>query len=162
MHNIKRNFDRIHQTIKSLNLAEFNQDGNLKKTERTPKISDLEIISLNLTSEYMSIDSENLFFKKLKSCHADDFPRLIDRTQFNRRKKHLFYYLDKIRLALAKTLIEFEDHFIVDSMPLQICKIAREKIVGICREAYLTSPDKGYCASQGCIFLVTNYMAHAQ
>lgn len=152
MHNIKRNFDKIHQVIKSLNLTDFDTDGNIKKIGRKPKLSDIEVISLNLTSEYMSIDSENLLFKKIKSCHSDDFPTMIDRSQFNRRKKYLFHYIDKIRMALAQKFIEFEDYFIVDSMPLEICKIAREKRVKVCKEAYETSPDKGFCASQNMYF----------
>ena len=53
MHNIKRNFDKIHQTIKSLNLPDFDTGGNVRKAGRKPKLSDLEVISLNLTSEYM-------------------------------------------------------------------------------------------------------------
>lgn len=152
MHNIKRNFDKIYQTIKALDLPDFDPDGNVVKVGRKPKLSDLEVISLNLTSEYMSIDSENLLFKKIKSCHFDDFPRLIDRTQFNRRKKSLFHYVDKIRMALAQHFVEFEDFFVVDSMPLEICKISREKRVNICQEACETSPDKGYCASQKMYF----------
>ena len=44
---------KIHQTIKSLNLPDFDTGGNVRKTGRKPKLSDLEVISLNLTSEYM-------------------------------------------------------------------------------------------------------------
>lgn len=148
MHNIKTNFDKILQTIKSLELNDFDAEGNLFRTGPKPKLSDLEVISLNLTAEYMSIDSENLLFKKIKSCHKDDFPMLIDRSQYNRRKKKLFYYLDTIRKTLANKFIEYENYYIIDSMPLEICKISREKRVKICKEAYETSPDKGFCASQ--------------
>jgi hypothetical protein len=152
MHNIKINFDKILQTIKSLDLNDFDENGNIKRVGPKPKFSDLEVISLNLTAEYMSIDSENLLFKKLNSCHKDDFPLLIDRTQYNRRKKHLFYYMDKIRKTMADKFIEHENYFIIDSMPLEICKISREKRVKICKEAYETSPDKGFCASQKMYF----------
>ncbi len=59
MHNIKSNFDKIYQTIKSLNLDFFNQDGNINRPGATPQFSDIEVISLVLTAEYMSLDSEN-------------------------------------------------------------------------------------------------------
>ncbi len=36
--------------------------------KRTPKMSDLELISLTLTSEFMSIDSENDLFRKLPTA----------------------------------------------------------------------------------------------
>ncbi|MDA0195474.1 MAG: IS982 family transposase [Bacteroidetes bacterium] len=152
MHNIKSNFDIIFQTIKSLELNDFGADGNVIRTGPKPKLSDLEVISLTLTSEYMSIDSENLLFKKLNSCHRQDFPQLIDRSQFNRRKKDLFHYIGKIRAALAQHFVASEQYFIVDSMPIEICKLSREKRARICKETLQTAPDKGYCASQQMYF----------
>jgi len=100
----------------------------------------------------MSIDSENLLFKKIISCHKDDFPMLIDRSQYNHRKKQLFHFIDMIRKEMAEKFVEFENYFIIDSMPLEICKISREKRVKICKEAYAISPDKGFCASQKMYF----------
>ncbi len=83
----------------------------------------------------MSIDSENLLFKKLNSYHDQDFPQLIARSQFNRRKKDLLHYIDKVRATQAQHFVATEQYFIVDS----------------------TAPDKGYCASrQMCIFMVTS------
>jgi hypothetical protein len=152
MHNIKGNFDKIYQTIKSLQLKDFDVDGNVKKVGRKPQFSDLELISLNLVAEYLSIDSENFLFKKLNESFKNDFPNLVDRTQFNRRKKCLFNYMDKIRSCLAHKFIEFEEYYIVDSMPLEICKISREKRAKVCKHVLETSPDKGYCASQNMYF----------
>jgi len=129
-------------------LNDFGADGNVIRTGPNPKPSDLEVVSLTLTSEYMSIDSENLLFKKLNSCHRQDFPQLIDRSKFNRREKDLFHYIDKIRAALAQHFVASEQYFIVDSMPIEICKLSREKRAQICKETLQTAPDKGYCASQ--------------
>lgn len=39
-----------------------------------------------------------------------------------------------------------EDCYLVDSMPLEICKFGRAKRLSICREADASSPDYGYCA----------------
>ena len=50
MHNIKSNFDKIHQTIKSLNLDFFNEDGNINRPGVTPQFSDIEVLSLVLTA----------------------------------------------------------------------------------------------------------------
>src|SRR5210317_1046720 len=83
MHNIKRNFDKILETIKPFTKDIFNQRGNVPRPGPVAKMSDLEVIALTLTSEYLSIDSENYLFKKLRSCHHQDFPQLIDRSQFN-------------------------------------------------------------------------------
>jgi hypothetical protein len=42
-------------------------------------MNDCEIIALSLCAEALSIDSENLFWKKLKVEYTLDFPHLIDR-----------------------------------------------------------------------------------
>ena len=41
-----------------------------------------------------------------------------------------------------------EDVYLVDSIPLPICKLTREKQVKICKEQFETSPDKGCSAGQ--------------
>ena len=75
MHDIKRNFDKIYQTIKSLNLDYFDQSGNIPKHGINPQFSDLEVISLSLTAEYMSLDSENWLFN-IHIWEWEKIPRL--------------------------------------------------------------------------------------
>lgn len=152
MHNIKSNFDKIYQTIKSLDSGLFNQDDNVPKRGSTPQFSDLEVISLALTAEYMSLDSENWLFNKIKADYTNDFPHLIERTRFNRRKRQLFPMFEKIRQLLAHHFLEFEEYFIVDSMPLEVCRITREKRAKVCKESFDTAPAKGFCASQNLHF----------
>ena len=101
-------------------------------------MSDLEVISLSLTAEYLGIDSENDLFRKLTSCLAFK----IERTVYNRRKRQLLPYQDAIRMKLAESFNEFEDVFIVDSMPLEICKIARSSRSKICKEELCSMPAK--------------------
>jgi hypothetical protein len=52
-------------------------------------MSDCEIIALSIMGEPIGIDSENCLFGKLKSDRHMDFPNLIDRNRFNRRRKRL-------------------------------------------------------------------------
>jgi hypothetical protein len=65
----------------------LNQSDNFYFYPNKPKLSDCEIIALSVTGESIGIDSENYFWGKLKSDHKDDFPRLIHRSNFNRRRK---------------------------------------------------------------------------
>ena len=53
------------------------------------KMKDLQIVALSCCMEAWSIDSENLFWVKLKTDYANAFPNLIDRTRFNRHRKRL-------------------------------------------------------------------------
>jgi hypothetical protein len=118
-------------------------------------MSDLELISLSLTAEYMGIDSESDLFRKLPSCLLSK----IDRTVYNRRKRRLLPYQNAIRLNLAESFNSCEDVFIVDSMPLEVCKIARSSRSKICKEELYSSPAKGYCASQKMYYF--GYKLHA-
>jgi hypothetical protein len=66
MHNLKTNFDRVPDIAK-LSLANcLLPDGNLQCYRNPPKMPDIEVIALALTSESLGIDSENLFFSKLR------------------------------------------------------------------------------------------------
>ena len=89
---------------------------------RKLKVSDKEVVPLSLTSEYMSIDSENNLFKQLD---ISQIPNLVERSQFNKRWKRLFEFSETVRLKLASHFLEYEDCFVIDSMPLEICKTAR-------------------------------------
>jgi hypothetical protein len=148
MHDLKTNFDKILEVLKSILQKEVDSLGNFPKVGKKPKFSDLEVISLNLTSEYLSIDSENLLFKKLDNQYREDFPNLIDRTQYNRRKKSLFQSIEQVRKLISCSFTSNEDVFIIDSMPLEICRNARANRLKICKEEFETSPEKGFCASQ--------------
>jgi len=67
MHNLKSNFDFIRPIVKE-SLSNFiDSSGNIKKVGTKPKFSDLDIITLSLVADSLSINSENLLFSKLKS-----------------------------------------------------------------------------------------------
>ncbi len=110
---------------------------------RKPKLSDIEIIAMNLTGEYLGIDSEHEFFRRI----SDSLSSKIERSVYNRRKRRLSFAIEQIRLKLASYFNEFEEYFIVDSMPLEVCKLARSSRSTICKESSYCFPDKGYCAS---------------
>jgi hypothetical protein len=148
MHNFKSNYDKAFDIIKPLVWDVIDPKDNYIKSIKVPKMSDLQIVTINLVSEYMSINSENLLFKKLKSENLTDFPSLIERSVYNRRKRKLIPFLEIVRQRLSQRFTQFEDYFIIDSMPLAICRNARASGLKICKEAFETSPDYGFCASQ--------------
>lgn len=111
---------------------------------RTPKLSDLELVSLNLTAEYMSINTELQLFRCLKSTYLEP---LIERSVYNKRRRKLFDYIESIRKRLSEKFAEFTDVFVVDSMPTPICKYARAARSNIC-STFDIQPTFGHCASQ--------------
>lgn len=111
---------------------------------RKPKLSDIELITIDLTSEYMSIDSEDQLFR----LSPPTLLRRIKRSVYNCRKRKLFTHRESLRKKMA-SCITSQDYFIVDSMPLEVCKLSRSSHSSICKEEYKTDPDKGYCCISG-------------
>ena len=141
MSNIVKKYLRVLEVISSLNCElEFKSD-----VGRKYKMTDLEVVALSLTAEFMSIDSENALFKQVNTYEISN---LIERSQFNKRRRKLFLFSEEIRTKLASFFLDFEDYFIVDSMPLEICKFSRHNRVKICKDEFETAPSKGFCASQ--------------
>lgn len=142
MSNIAKNYFRVLEVVSSLNCeSEFKSGVGRKK-----KMSDIEVVALSLTAEFMSIDSENSLFKQINTAAI---PNLIERSQFNKRRRKLFLFCEQARMKLASYFLEFEDYYVVDSMPLEICKFSRHNRIKICKEEFETAPSKGFCASQG-------------
>lgn len=141
MSNIVKNYFKVLEVISSLN-CESNYKSGVGRKE---KMSDLEVVALSLTAEFMSIDSENSLFKQIST---DEISNLIERSQFNKRRKKLFLFSEEVRTKLASRFLEFEDYFIVDSMPLEICKFSRHNRIKVCKDEFETAPSKGFCASQ--------------
>jgi len=111
---------------------------------RVPKLSDLELVALNITAEYMSINSELQLFRSIAGTELES---KIERSIYNKRKRRLFLYIEKIRETLSEKFSNFTDVFIVDSTPIEICKISRANRSGICSTEEI-KPAFGYCAAQ--------------
>ena len=100
---------------------------------------------MSLIAVFISIDIENSLFKEINN---QQIPNVIERSQFNKRRRKLFLFLEEVRIKLASHFLEIENYFIVDSMPLEICKFARHRRVKICKNEFETAPSKGFCTSQ--------------
>jgi len=146
MHNLKTNFDKFFNITKSVFKDRLNESDNFFFYPNKPKLSDCEIIALSITGESIGIDSENYFWGKLKSDHKNDFPGLIDRSNFNRRRKCLYPFTQELNQHLADNLNESEDSYLVDSIPVPVCQIARASHSKIFKESFETAPDIGYSA----------------
>lgn len=114
------------------------------KQIKQPKLSNLELIALNLTAEYSSINTECQLFRSIKGTELEF---KIERSNYNKRRRKLLGYMEEIRKRLSEKFTEFTDVFIVDSTPIEICKIARAKRSGIC-STDAVFPAFGYCAAQ--------------
>lgn len=151
MNNLIQNYTLILKEFRKLAIEE-----NFYPKPIKPKLSDLELITLNIVAEYRGIDSEYQLFRDLKGTHLSD---LIERSVYNKRKRKLFPHIEKIRKTLAQKLSGSEQYFIVDSMPLEVCKNARAARSKICKDQEAAFPDRGFCAAQNSNYY--GYKLHA-
>ena len=139
MNNLIQNYKIILKELTKIS-------GHIKTTKqiRLPKMSDLELVALNITAEYMSINSELQLFRCISGTVLDG---KIERSVYNKRKRKLLPYIGKIRETLSGKFADFTDVFIVDSTPIEICKISRANRSAICTTDEI-KPSFGYCAAQ--------------
>jgi hypothetical protein len=78
----------------------------------------------------------------------------------NRRRKNLYYLTEPLRISLVQSLVEGEDTFLIDSMPISIVRLSRANRSRVCKEDIRTAPSKGYCASQDQFYY--GYKLHAR
>lgn len=140
MNNFIQNYEIILTSLKDIKI-----ETTVFPQIRKPKLSNIEIIAINLTAEYMSIISECQLFRVISNTYLEG---QIERSVYNRRKRRLFFLMESIRQTISSKFNEFEDYYIVDSMPIEVCKNSRASRSKICKENIESIPDKGYCASQ--------------
>ena len=114
MNNFNANYEKILQVLHS----NFDNTHFIVQ-KRKPKLTDIELIAIDLTAQYMSIDSECQIFRTLKGLELAD---KIERSVYNRRKRNVATFIEKFRIKLAAKFNNLEDVFIVDSIPLEITK----------------------------------------
>ena len=131
MHDLKANFDKNMELIK-LNcsaLFKFDNGTNTKSYPNHPVMSDIEVVCMAITAEGLQIDSENLLWSKLKTDYKDVFSSLPHRTRYNSRKKQLRNVIANISNVTSDLICDNmaqSDVLVIDSMPIEICKIVRE------------------------------------
>jgi len=130
-------------------LSKISESDNFYFKPINPKLSDLELISLIILAEYKSIDSEYQLFREIKGF---DIESKIERSVYNRRKRKLFSFVEELRVKIVEKLNEFENYFVIDSMPLEVCKMSRSTRSKICKDVDYALPNRGFCASQNLHF----------
>lgn len=150
MNNLIANYERILEVLRKIS-----NETLLSYQRRIPKLKDLKLISLALTAEFMGIDIENHLFRHISTTISCK----IERTVYNRRKRRLANGINDLRMKIAQDFNKFEDVFIIDSVPVKVCKLSRSGRSKICKENAYFYPNRGYCASQKMHFY--SYKFHA-
>ena len=160
MHNLYTKFVRILEICKQFSNNLVNDQGNIVRCGPVPKFSDLEVVALSLAAESESIDSEKWLFDYKLQEYKEQIPNLISRRQFNDRRKKTAGLCEAIRKRIALKMDGGEDFFLVDSKPVEVCRLARGKRCKMGQTGdFSKAPDFGYCASQNTYYF--GYKLHA-
>lgn len=132
----QEDYNIAHQSFEDLILVIFVLVDDLykkvapKAVKHRPNInkailSDSEVITIALCGEIMGIDSEKAWYSFVKKNYIHLFPKMCDRSQFNRTRRNLMQVMNLIFTQIATN---FENEvLIVDSFPLEVCKFGRAK-----------------------------------
>ena len=87
--------------------------------------SDSEVITLTLVAELIGMDEEQAFLAYVKRNHRALFPRLPERSRYNRRRRALTEATNRIRGALMQLVLgrlapAERDLCVVDSLPVPV------------------------------------------
>jgi IS5 family transposase len=109
-----------------------------------PDMSDSEVITVALYEELIGEPREDHFYR----LHADGlrpyFPKLLERSRYNRRKRDLWKIILAIRVGLLITRKAYEEEIgIVDSAPVPVVAYKLDK-----RATDFTSAGYGRCSSK--------------
>ncbi len=150
MSNLQTVYNKILLLLHSLEPID-----NFLNQIRLPKLTDKELLALSLAAECLGIDSEHFLFKQL----PPDVVGRIERFVYNRRVRRLSFKLEELRQRIVQEICPESDLYIVDSIPLEICRLSRANRSKVCQEYVESAPNFGYCAAQDMRYF--GYKLHA-
>lgn len=111
----------------------------------TPRLSDEEVITLELVGELLGHDGDAAIWSYFKRHWAAWFPGLGDRSTFVRQAANLW----RVKQVLHERLVadvgaRAADGHIIDGFPIAVCKLARAARSQVLK----AEADYGYCAAK--------------
>lgn len=126
-------------------LAEVTAGVKLRTRGFAPRLSDSEVITLEIVGEVLGHDGDEAIWTYFKRHWAAWFPGLGDRSTFVRQAANLW----RIKQLLHERLIadlgaRTADGHIIDGFPIAVCKLAR----AVRSHVLKAEADYGYCAAK--------------
>ena len=117
--------------------------GRLRQRGPQPKLSDSEVITMELVGEFWKLGTDRDLFRHFRRYHRAEFPALadVDRTTFTRQAANLWRVKQLIHERLARRLAGDDPVWLVDSLPIDACQFARATFC----QRFAGQADYGYC-----------------
>lgn len=92
-----------------------------------PKLSDSEVLTIEIVGEFLSIDTEKGFYAYFRNHYAEWFPALreVHRTTFTRQAANLWVLKEKLWKHLLDRISFDPKISLMDSFPVPVCRFAR-------------------------------------
>src|SRR5207302_2988233 len=118
----------------------------LKRPGPASHLADSEVITLALYQELIGEPREDHFFRLHQASLRTFFPRLNERSRYNRRKRDLWSVILAVRVSLQIVLdaLELEETAVIDSAPVPCVGYKRAKG----HSDFLATADSGRCQSK--------------
>ena len=117
------------------------------KSTKSIRIPQTFRFGIGCTKYHRRIHVYKLRITSFKCIFQTELEEKIERSVYNKRRRNLFPYIEKIRKILSSEFSDFTQVFIIDSTPIEICKISRAKRSKICSTQEIR-PNFGYCSAQ--------------
>jgi Transposase DDE domain len=116
--------------------------GPLRRRGPAPKLSDSEVLTIEVVGEFLGIDTDSGLFDHFRRHHAELFPALreVHRTTFSRQAANLWKAKERLWLDLLGSASEDPALRMVDSFPMPACRRGRSHrcrvLAGLCSYGY--------------------------
>jgi hypothetical protein len=119
----------------------LSQEEPVRRRGPDPKLSDSEVITMEIVGEFLGIDTDKGIYTYFKRHYRGWFPKLaeVHRTTFTRQAANLWKVKEKLwqHILRAEFVLEGEDTqslFMIDSFPVPVCKKSRSYRCKVMRE----------------------------
>ena len=106
---------------------DYMKDKRIRKRGPAPRLSDSEVITIEIVGTFMGIDTDKGLYTHFKQNYGEWFPALrrIHRTTFTRQMANLWWMKQHIWRHMLERL-RFDRYIsLIDSFPVPICRFAR-------------------------------------
>ena len=100
----------------------------LRKRGFSPKLTDEEILTLEIVGEFLGIETDKSIWEYFKRHWSNWFPNIPSRTTFVRQAANLWQVKQIMQKDFANSLGALSDSLhIIDGFPISVCHFARVK-----------------------------------
>lgn len=130
-------FCLIDDELQALSLPRLRARG-----PRATALTDAEVITVELVGEFWGLDTDRNLVRHFRDYHPAEFPALarVHRTTFARRAANLWAVKQALHRRLADRLAAREPVWLIDSLPVEVCRFARATFC----ERFAGQADYGY------------------